>query len=336
MLKRYVQCCMTLMRAFELAIPETLIHQNVKDLYWLCYAPNIMQGPAHCEFSVPDLCWFLDLQAQPSHLEAHLDARNMFLLGSYFEALWEFLLAHNPATTLLAKNVQVFTGTLRHKKTLGEMDFIYFCKARQITVHLEVAVKFYIAYDSPHRDNTTSLPQHNWLGPQCNDRLDIKFHKLTHKQSCLSLTEEGQQALAGLGLQVDYAEISMPGFLFSSPQQPLIPDGANPQHLRGYHLGFSAFKQSSIEIALWQVVAKPYWLSINNSISHGQAQDSESYFDDAALLQYLQSHFENSDRAVMLAGFKASTAGVFNLQTRMFITADNWPKRTAITEHLLV
>lgn len=310
-------------------MPIDIINRQVADLYWLCHAPGLMHGVPDCGFKKPDLAWFLELQASPDSLVVHLRQRNMHLLGTYCEALWEFLLQHNPNTDLLAKNIQVFSGALSARKTLGEMDFIYFCHHRQMTVHLEVAVKFYIACDYIRYSH--SLPQDHWLGPQCNDRLDIKFQKIRDKQSCLSLTQEGQQALSYLNIQVDHAEVAMLGFLFSDFQAPQTAEQANPHHLHGVHLSLSGLTHADLSDYVWLILDKPYWLSVSQCLDI----DDKRLQNTELLLQRLQRHFQISDRAVMLAAFSLSPLDKFQLQQRFFITSDQWPKINKISEHLL-
>ncbi|NRB43066.1 MAG: DUF1853 family protein [Pseudomonadales bacterium] len=313
----------------SMLVPEFLSHQSVADLYWVCHAPQLMQDLSCCDFPIPEISWFKALQLNPQALELHLQQRNLYLLGTYFEALWEFLLEHGPYTDLLAKNIQVFSGQGSDRKTLGEMDFIYFCLRRQKTVHLEVAVKFYIAcHLLPPKRPVNVLPLSYWIGPQCNDRLDIKYTKLRDKQSRLASCVEGIAALKAKNIRVELAEVSMPGFLFSQNISESAAISINTAHLHGVHYSLQAFIDAELMHSHWRVLAKPFWLSVAGVT----ATDSADFLCWAKLILYLNNHFDQSDRAVMLASLNEIDGKT--LPSRFFITANHWPKHTAVTAHL--
>ena len=314
-----------------------LKHPLVSDLYWLCYSPSLMQGLGFADFPRPELAWFLQLEDQPLCLEMHIQRRTSFLLGAYYEALWEYLLDFGPYTDLLAKNVQVFAGEGPDRKTLGEMDFIYFCHKRSLTVHLEVAVKFYIAAVKSSQSHDSSLLLQcdalsdgdrlalaYWVGPQCNDRLDIKYFKLRDKQSRLAFTPEAQQLLLLSDISVDVSEVAMQGRFFSPVGRVFMPVDCNPEHLTGIAMPFSACSADLPASRAWKVLDKPFWLSDGDFVAGEQ-----NTLDREAVMAYLQRHFSSSDRAVMLLSKDVSG----NLQ-RYFITASHWPKHGPVTEHL--
>ena len=76
-------------------------------------------------------------------------------LGIYYERLWQTTFEHYPDLQLTAKNIRVS----KDRRTLGEMDFIYYCQQRQRHVHLETAVKFYLGIpDSSTQQPPTNTP----------------------------------------------------------------------------------------------------------------------------------------------------------------------------------
>ncbi len=98
-------------------------------------------------------------------------------LGLYFEALLAYFFCNNPvfSSERVARNQQIFRVSQGIKTTRGELDFvleIQGCKHGGL-VHLETAVKYYLEYQ-------LDTPQ--WLGPNCNDRLDKKCARLQSHQ----------------------------------------------------------------------------------------------------------------------------------------------------------
>ena len=84
-----------------------------------------------------------------------------------------------PSFRLTARNLPI----MRDRRTLGELDFVYYCQHRQRHVHLETAVKFYLGVPAAHKLQWTAQQQpalswSQWLGPGCKDRLDLKLLKM--------------------------------------------------------------------------------------------------------------------------------------------------------------
>ena len=62
-------------------------------------------------------------------LSQFMDGKNKFMLGTYYEALWEYYLSHHPDCKLTAKNIQINDTSKKTNPTIGEMDFIYWHKS---------------------------------------------------------------------------------------------------------------------------------------------------------------------------------------------------------------
>lgn len=192
-----------------------LQNPQVRDLAWACFSPVLLrcsQLPdrgelADCQFPLNTQRhqWLLQLDREPTPLLDHLARSKQTRLGLYFETLWQFFLQHDPEVELLAHNLPVRDGT----RTLGEFDLLYFCRQRQRAVHLELALKFYLcATDCP------GDAWHHWLGPNSQDRLDLKLDRLLHHQIRLGEKPQARLELAKLGAEDPLREIHIKGRLY--------------------------------------------------------------------------------------------------------------------------
>ncbi|PIE36912.1 MAG: hypothetical protein CSA54_02785 [Gammaproteobacteria bacterium] len=117
-------------------------------------------------------------------------------LGEYFEwlvCLWLFV---DPEYSLLHRGL-VLRGD--DGGTLGELDFIVRDLRRDKTIHLEVAVKFYLRVPEALAEPTRW--HWRWFGPQPQDRLDLKYSQMQWQQ--IPLDAPRQQCLQDSGVAVD-------------------------------------------------------------------------------------------------------------------------------------
>ncbi len=303
---------------------STLKQQTVRDLYWICFSPEILNHEYRPKFKRPDDQWFLQLDHSTEQLDALLAKRNLYLLGSYFEALWEYLLDQGPFTDLCEKNLQILSGQGRDRQTLGEIDFIYYCYQRKAYIHLEVAIKFYLAFND-QGVNVKHVANDHWIGPQSNDRLDIKWDKLLYKQSPLSSSACAQKLLHKKNIVIQQAEITMPGYLFSPLDNDCKNIEASPQHLTGKYCSISNLPYLDDNYSSYLILAKPFWLS--NPLSKAYHE----HINHQTLTDRLHSHFAISDKAVMLLAF-SSLVDIFPM--RVIVHQHDWPRKTKATSHL--
>jgi len=301
---------------------QTLQNHYVRDLHWALTAQDMMLFPeVDCfEFSDQEALqgWLMSLDATPDLLEAHMAESNLFLLGTYFEALWEFFLRHSPWTTLVAKNVQVF----RDRQTLGEFDFIYLCHRQNRHYHLEVAVKYYLGVpDRVAKPDQPVSSQDCWLGPMCNDRLDIKYSKLLDKQLKLSKTLEGKDALKKYGLDEVISQVCLKGELYYPVVGGAIvsPENALPDHRRGNWLRQSSLREfvvsEKFEGKQACMLEKPFWLAFREP-------QGANILNGVGLLEVVEEYFRGLQKPLLLA---VAEQGNWTEQKRYFICPDHWP-----------
>jgi hypothetical protein len=89
-------------------------------------------------------------------------------LGFVYENLVAHMIDQHPYYEIVDRNIQI----IENGKTHGEIDFVVENKTTGKLIQLECAVKFYLFH-----------PQSgNWIGPNANDKLHLKYHKLIDKQ----------------------------------------------------------------------------------------------------------------------------------------------------------
>jgi uncharacterized protein len=324
--------------------PTNIKNQYVRDLHWLLTSSQMMRLECPIERSHADLAWLLALEREPLALEAHLANKNLRMLGSYFEALWEFYLSRYPGNQLLAKNLQVFSDNL----TLGEFDFIYRDKKDGVVRHLEVAVKYYLGMPREKRQSVADQgsaaispaesKQSDWLGPGSRDRLDKKYRKLTQRQALLSHTVAGNQVLKTLlsdqtKADAVKAETCLLGYLFYPLQAQIDPPHrAAENHLRGRWLYLWQLPELLQEQGqgqgqgLWHILNKPHWLAPirlpqSTLLTHEQ------------LSCEVRLRLAKRPHPLLLASFEVSDVGDDNnggsqpieSQELIFVVPDDWP-----------
>jgi hypothetical protein len=141
-------------------------------------------------------------------------------LGRRFESLLTALFEQSECIKLLGHGIVV----KNQKQTIGELD--YLIRLPDQIIHLEVAIKFYAGIgNSMDRSNTSS-----WIGPSCQDRLDLKINHITTHQLTLSQTTLGRQSITDEGLNQPDASL---GLIFGYLIEPWADVGHFP-------MGFSA------------------------------------------------------------------------------------------------
>ena len=240
--------------------------------------------------------WLLALDNEPEALNDLLEIGQRIKLGVFHERLWQFFLANNGLTTLLAANLPA----RNNGRDLGEFDLVYQHPDMGV-VHLEIASKYYLARDTHTSEWST------WLGPGKKDRLDLKLNHSINKQMNLAdqpialeqllqhIANHNNTEQASIQKQNPVAEITastplikhlhIGGRLFyresladiikrlESNEQTLIqqagPKDLNSNHACGHWLLFSEWKILINTISLrHKLVYKPNWLdTINGNLA---------------------------------------------------------------------
>lgn len=164
-------------------------------------------------------------------------------LGRRFESLLTALFEQSECIKLLGHGIVV----KNQKQTIGELD--YLIRLPDQIIHLEVAIKFYAGIgNSMDRSNTSS-----WIGPSCQDRLDLKINHITTHQLTLSQTTLGRQSIADEGLNQPDASL---GLIFGYLIEPWADVGHFPTGLSASAPAYWAIHQEAH--AAMRHLSRPY------------------------------------------------------------------------------
>ena len=313
--------------------PDSFRNQSVRDLAWavgsapLIRQPSIGQQITHDgnECMWPDSRWFRSLyrgsielferaDASPDELDDLLAAQKDRRLGKYYETLWYYFFANHPGYEVLASNLQVIIDG----RTLGEFDFIVLDKAAGRTIHVEVAVKFFLAAGDPERGGTRDMA--NWYGPNLRDRLDQKVDHLNQRQVRLASQPEVGEYLSTLGISIDGCMVFLKGRLFYPWQlrayegrlMDFAPSQCADDHPYSWWLSRDQFDEVCDETQCIMPLISRGWLeriptaSVKNSITK------------SAL-------FETVSNKKMRLPLLVQSCNPCHSWDRAFLTANDWP-----------
>lgn len=164
-------------------------------------------------------------------------------LGRRFESLLTALFEQSECVKLLGHGIVVKD----QKQTIGELD--YLIQLPDHVLHLEVAIKFYAGIGkATDRTNTAA-----WIGPSCQDRLDLKINHLKTHQLTMSQTTLGRQSIADEGLAYPTASL---GLIFGYLIDPWSDPGHRPIGLNGSNRSYWATHQEAQ--AAMRHLSRPY------------------------------------------------------------------------------
>lgn len=204
-------------------------HASVRDMAWIALSPALLdsqllpirdplQGSVWRDDPEQLLHALSRLDLEPAPLTALIGESADRRLGNYYERLWHALLQLAPDTRVLAHNIALRDGA----HTFGELDLIMQA-ADDAIVHLELAIKFYLARpELQPADSSTSDPA-NWWGVDPRDNLANKLQRLREHQLPLAqrLTE---LATAHRALPLpDCSAAWLQGGLFQHLHDPMPP-----------------------------------------------------------------------------------------------------------------
>ncbi|MEN8862214.1 MAG: DUF1853 family protein [Lentimonas sp.] len=172
-------------------------------------------------------------------------------LGHLYEDALEALLDASDQVELLASSLQVFDPDGR---TLGELDFLLHETAGGQRIHLELAVKFYLAVE---RDGEWQFP-----GPDPRDNWQRKLERMRSHQFVLSQTPAAKMLLRErFGIESFAVRQLIYGCLFypmSSEARPL-PEAVAADCRIGRWLYVSEWENYFPDVEFVLIVPKPMW-----------------------------------------------------------------------------
>ncbi len=289
--------------------------------------------------------WLLQLDRQAESLIQYLQCKGQHKLGIYYERLWQYFLANNNKTQLLAANL----SARENKIDLGEFDIIYRHEKLGV-VHLEISCKFFLA----SRDDTPSW--NSWLGPTKRDRLDLKLNHCINQQ--INLADQkiaGEQLLAHINLaNENYCpqrplakSIHIGGRLFyrastksllqtdslvNKKKEKPGPARLNLHHLRGFWLLQSEWGELVCSGSIEYVqLLKPFWLDTNSGLNQllDRSPNSNSAIPNTGVYRAIKEISNNNSEHSRLFVYrkklshKAAKAAP-HITSQCFVVPDNW------------
>lgn len=292
----------------------------VRDLAWLLFSPHLLRaqppvGVLASLFEGPDeeaatVDWLLALDHAPHTLHEHIAASRITRLGRYAECLLGWFLQHGPAARLVAANVAL----RRAGVTLGECDFLVETGSGR-RLHWELAVKCYLHAG----DGRAQLA--DYVGPNLQDRFDLKLSHLLDHQLPLSAREE----FATLGHRGPWEpQMFIKGWLFyRDGDTSQHPSEIDPAHARGWWTtreAWPAFAAAHAES--WKVLPRLEWLAPRR-YEHAETTVETTFVDANTLLEQLG----RQTGPTMVAAFAHDAAGRWIERSRGFVVPDDWPRR---------
>ncbi|MFK4447991.1 hypothetical protein ABH944_008164 [Caballeronia udeis] len=304
----------------------------VRDLAWLLFSPDLLSAsragaplarPAVTQIErETTLAWLAALDLDPAALHTRVHIPSLTRLGFYAEALLEYFLKHGPHARLIAANIPLRTAG----RTLGEVDFLLE-NLRGDRLHWELAVKFYLHIGEG--DGAATLA--HYVGPNLQDRFDLKHARLLNHQLGLSARDE----FASLGFEGPWrAELFVKGRLFYRDGDRSL--GSNlplelaGDHLRGWWKTASEWRDSKGD-GLFASLPRLGWMA-ERTLS---AEEGEALLEQTAVLSERVAALPSP---IMVARYERcegsdysgrATRDIWREHSRGFIVPDEWPERAA-------
>lgn len=296
---------------------DALVDPAVRDIAWLLFSPDLLRaqpprGVLATVFESPDeaaaaMDWFEGQDADPADLHRHIAAARVTRLGRYAECLLAWFLKQGPAARLIAANVPL----RRAGVTLGECDFLVETRTGR-RLHWELAVKCFLHAGNGRGDLA------DYVGPNLQDRFDLKLAHLLDHQLPLSAREE----FASLGHRGPWEpQMFVKGWLFyRNGVAERDPVEIDPAHGRGWWSTRADWPEFSGRHAdAWMLLPRLEWLAPRVRDAHRAA----SFVSADALAQQLAGQ----TGPTMVAAFVEQGDGVWIERSRGFIVPDDWPER---------
>jgi len=307
------------------ALQDALSDPLVRDLAWLLSSPPLLRaqppsGELADVFETADeaaatAAWLLELDRDPSHLRQAIAATRIVRLGRYAECLLGYFLQCGPAARLVAANVALRLAG----RTIGECDFLVETATGR-RLHWELAVKCYLHAGGDRGELA------DYVGPNLQDRFDLKLAHLLGHQLPLSAREE----FAALGHAGPWrAQMFVKGWLFyrwrgAAPTARAV----DPAHLRGFWvtrsewLAFCADRPGALRVVLPRLA----WLAPRPPVADEEV-DALGLSSPVVLLQRLTQQ----TGPTMVAAFErgAGETGRWRETERGFVVPDDWPEQAA-------
>lgn len=221
-------------------------------------------------------------------------------LGHLYEQALGVLIDSSERLDLVARNLQVFDSGGR---TIGELDFVLQDVASGRYIHLELAIKFYLAV---RHSEGWEFP-----GPDPKDNWSRKLERMrAHQWKLCERLETRALLLERLGINAITTEHLVLGRIYTPDDEDgaLMPDEILDASGQGRWLYVSQFEQLLGRISEVCLVEKSLWLVDPNS----------RLFDSLPLISTDELRERATERCVMFRFAESSDS--------WFLVPDSWPE----------
>jgi hypothetical protein len=190
-------------------------HPAVRDLYWAINSPSLISTAELTHWQDQSASFTQQLDQLDKYPKPLLDWLTKALpsnrpprLGQYFESLWHYYFHQHPNYQLITHNLQIKSP---ENITLGELDLVVKDRQRDCVMHIELAVKFYLALPHLYRAELSTVDNlEAYIGPGLKDRLIDKFYHTLRHQLPLSSSD----IVKSMGIHIDEMHAIFKGRLF--------------------------------------------------------------------------------------------------------------------------
>lgn len=243
--------------------------------------------------------WYTKLKEDPSLLREYFDSTDQLILGKYFERLLTFFFSRYPRYEIIESGKQLFIDG----ETIGELDFILIDKLEEQTVHLEVAVKYYLCYKNSSKHDM-------WIGPNGSDTLAKKERKIAKqlKHSLLynKLIDD---------IQIDNRLALLKGYLFQHIHSFRWPFFYNEAIEKGIWMYFDEMAEYLNEEYFYLILPKSTWLSFYIDPAKRLKSKSEIIIECALQLELIK-------KGIMIVSIEKENRKIID---KMMVLPKHWP-----------
>ncbi|WP_299975153.1 DUF1853 family protein [uncultured Pseudoteredinibacter sp.] len=266
-------------------------------------------------------------------------------LGLYAEDLLSAYFSHPESSQILiSRNLQIQNPGFNEGRTVGEFDFLTQDRRSKRYLHTEMCCKFYLglaiteANNTEEKESATSSWQY-WLGPNCNDRLDIKMSRLIERQLTLSEHPASKQRLMELAITPVDAQYLLRGRLFFPAYKAMAaPQHSSKDQLKGLWICHSEVEKFYEDMSkMWQ----DWWFTQLNKLEFMAARPSHCYqhplLSKDRFKNYIDDYFRNGVQGkaknqvklarplpLVLSPTTSQTANMGFTELRLFVVPDSW------------
>lgn len=288
---------------------EIPLNQLICDLKWVVKSPGLLAiAPQQVSWSLLadnyfSNCaeWLVEIEKNPAILIAFFSSEQQFILGKYFEKLLHFIFKYYDGFSLITVGLQVE----KNSRTIGEIDFIYRDLTHHKTIHLEVAVKYYMGYCS-------SAKHTMWIGPNGMDSLEGKIKKFSTQLSMAGFADQ----LKDFNPSTFERKVLLKGYLFKHIGSKLMPHFYNQDVLTGRWLYISELGKIIVAKCKYIILPKWYWLGF-------YFDHNLEIFTGNEIMEAVSAEIESVGKGILLAKLEGTSN---KIETKYMIVPNHWPK----------